>query len=135
MGPRAIVARMRRAPWLEALAGVFALATTARAQEQPVLAELEWQGGPSSSNCIEAQELEAAVETRLGRTLFAPKGQADVRLAGAISEADGKWLVRLTLTSAEGEPMGERDLESESADCSALDDSLATMRETSPPMP
>ena len=125
MGPRAIVARMRRAPWLEALACVSALATTAHAQEEPVLAELEWRGGPSGSNCLQAQELEASVEARLGRTLFAPKGQADVRLSGAISEADGKWLVRLTLTSAEGEPMGERDLESESADCSALDDSLA----------
>jgi len=116
---------MRRAPWLEALACVSALATTARAQDEPVLAALEWRGGPSGSNCIEAQELEAAVEARLGRPLFATTGQADVRLSGAISEAEGKWLVRLTLTSAEGEPMGERDLESESADCSALDDSLA----------
>ena len=90
-----------------------------------MLAELAWQGGPSGSNCIEARELEKAVEASLGRPLFAPKGQADVRVSGAISQADGKWLVRLTLTSAEGEPMGERDLESESADCSALDDSLA----------
>jgi len=121
---------MRRAPPI-ALVGVAtlacaaALAAPAHAQDAPVLAELEWRGGPEGSNCIAAADLEAAVEARLGRALFAPKGQADVRLSGAIVAEEGKWLVRMTLTSVQGEPMGERELESESADCSALDDSLA----------
>ncbi|HEY6726150.1 MAG TPA: hypothetical protein VI197_19075 [Polyangiaceae bacterium] len=116
---------MRRASWLTVLACVSALAGPAHAQDEPVLAELEWRGGPSGGNCIEASAIRAAVEARLGRTLFAPKGQADVRVTGSITGADGKWLVRIILTSAQGEPMGERELESENQDCSALDDSLA----------
>ncbi|HEU5076333.1 MAG TPA: hypothetical protein VFU02_19205 [Polyangiaceae bacterium] len=116
---------MRRAPWLAALAGVSALAGVARAQDEPVLAELEWRGGPSGSSCIDAEALRSTVEARLGRTLFAPRGHADVRVVGGIEAAGGKWLARMTLTSAQGEPMGERELESESRDCSALDDSLA----------
>lgn len=116
---------MRRAPWLAALAGVSALAGSVRAQDAPVLAELEWRGGPSGENCIDAEELRSTVEARLSRPLFAPRGQADVRVVGGIEAAGGKWLARITLTSARGEPMGERELESESRDCSALDDSLA----------
>lgn len=115
---------MRRARWLTVLTCVSALARPLYAQDEPVLAELDWRT-PSGSNCISADELEAAVEARLGRTLFAAKGQADVHVTGFITEADGKRLVRMTLTSAQGEPMGERELESESRDCSALDDSLA----------
>ena len=115
---------MRWARWLTVLACVSGLARPVYAQDEPVLAELEWRT-PSGSNCIAAEELSAAVEARLGRTLFAAKGRADVHVTGSITEADGKWLVRMTLTSAQGEPMGERELESESRDCSALDDSLA----------
>jgi hypothetical protein len=115
---------MRRAPWLTVLACVSALARPLHAQDEPVLAELEWRA-PSGSNCIAAEEIRGAVEARLGRTLFAANDRADVRITGSITEADGKWVVRMTLTSALGEPMGERELESESHDCSALDDSLA----------
>ena len=116
---------MLRAPWLTVLAGAAALSGTARAQDEPVVAELVWEGGPSGSHCIDGQELGAAVESRLGRKLFAPKGQADVHVRGVVTQAEGQWLVRITLTSAAGEPMGERDLESASSDCSSLDDSLA----------
>lgn len=116
---------MRTVPWLTVLACVSALTRSVCAQEEPVRAELDWQGGPSGSNCIDADALRRAVEARLGRELFAPKGQGDVRVTGAITEGDGKWLVRITLTSTPGDAMGERELESESRDCSALDDSLA----------
>lgn len=90
-----------------------------------MLAELEWHEAPIGGNCIDAARLATLVEERLGRQVFARQGGADVRVRGGITRADGRWLVKIELASTAGDAMGERDLETESPDCSSLDDSLA----------
>jgi len=74
---------------------------------------------------MQAAALTAAVEERLTRTVFTASGNADVRVRGGIQQRGGRWQVEIELSSAAGEPMGSRSLESDSADCSALDDSIA----------
>ena len=90
-----------------------------------MLAELEWHEAPAGGNCIDAERLASTVEQRLGRQVFVPHDSADVRVRGGITRIDGRWVVKIELASAAGDAMGERDLETESPDCSSLDDSLA----------
>lgn len=116
---------MRYIAWLPALVLSLGIAGRASAQEEPVLAELEWHEAPGGGNCIDAERLAATVEERLGRRVFAPHAQSDVRVRGGITRSGDRWLVTIELTSAAGDPMGERDLETQSPDCSSLDDSLA----------
>lgn len=97
----------------------------AQAMDQPIRAELDWRTKPAGSNCIDRDELRSAVEERLGRQVFTDRATADVRVVGGIDKQGDVWRVQIRLSSSHGEPMGERELESEAEDCSALDASLA----------
>ena len=99
-------------------------ARIAKAQTEPISAKLEWQAPPTGSNCIDQPALKDAVEQRLGRRVFSPN-EPDVVVHGGVARDGSHWLVSIKLSAAHGEAMGHRELESEGADCSTLDDSLA----------
>lgn len=88
-------------------------------------AALDWQRSDDAKSCIEAGELERAVEDRLQRKVFVERDH-DVVLRGRASRSsNGAWTVALSLTGAHGQAMGTRTLETKADDCSSLDDSLA----------
>lgn len=109
-----------------ALGIVLLLAARSGAAERYVSVGLDWSRGKGAESCLEREGVVAAVETRLGRTVFGEAVRADVRLVGrAQKRDDGSFSVQLVLTSSDGRALGQRELESSGRDCSALDDSLA----------
>jgi hypothetical protein len=81
--------------------------------------------GEGTQACIQGGAIERAVERRLRRRVFArnepPELHIDVALA---READGAWSARLVLRGRSGAELGARELETQAAHCSALDDAL-----------
>jgi hypothetical protein len=86
-------------------------------------ARLELRRPPGTSACSSQQQLERSVERRLRRRVFRD-ASAELELQVVFERTDRQWLVRLELSDAKG-PLGERELSTDAAHCSALDDSLA----------
>jgi hypothetical protein len=86
-------------------------------------ARLELVRPAEARSCLSAVALERSVEERLQRAVFrdgAPKLVVQV----VFERRAAQWFVRIELRDAEG-PLGARELSTEAAHCSALDDSLA----------
>jgi hypothetical protein len=106
---------------LIASASLFS-AHAARAQASPA-ARLEVTSAPGS-DCLDAQDLGAQVEARLGRPVF----QGDARLLVRVSlqpKAPRGWVARLELLNTRGELFGAREIATEAQRCRELDSSLA----------
>jgi hypothetical protein len=106
--------------------GVLLLAFTARpahAEERALTSTLEWTA-PKNPRCPSRAWLVDAVETRLGRSVFVEPEQADVRLAGTLARSSQGYVVDLSLRDAKNKELGTRHIESRSADCGALRDTL-----------
>jgi hypothetical protein len=100
----------------------------------PALAHAEAAGTASSArlelvrpaeahSCLSAAALERSVEQRLRRAVF--RDATPALLVRVMFERRlAQWVVRIELRDAEG-PLGARELSTEAAHCSALDDSLA----------
>ena len=99
--------------------------TVAQSSEAaPLKVELDWEVGPGADSCIEQAALEAAVEVRLGRDVFADAG--DLLISGAAEPADPTGFhISLTTRTPDGELVGVRELDTVDEDCSALDEAIA----------
>jgi hypothetical protein len=112
--------------WTWFVLALFALERMARAEQTDwTSATLELERAEGAEECIEAAALEQAVQSRLGRTVFVQRSQADVVVSGRLRRAAGGWSAELVLHSQGGKPLGTRVLNTQAAHCSSLDDSLA----------
>ena len=106
------------------------LAGAAAAQEAgpvgPRTSDLSFVRLPGAEDCIASRELAAAVEERLGRSVFVSAARADVTVEGRVERVDDPagWRAVIVLSDADGEVLGERELTAEGDDCAALEDPL-----------
>lgn len=113
--PRAVFAL------LLAAGGLLPPVAQAQAPRGGVL--FSWVRGEGAEACPAKPELAAEVARRLGYDPFmAPFGQS---LEGVVERVGPVWTVRLYTRGTGGEPLGQRELSSESADCAALADVVA----------
>jgi len=105
---------------------------------------LHWTRAPGAERCIDAATLTAAVEARIGRSVFTTDRDPAVTIEGHVRPGDRGWHVTVTVRGAD--TAGERELDEPAPDCRALDDALvlvialivdpdAVMREPAPPQP
>jgi hypothetical protein len=85
-------------------------------------ATLEVTRGTGTESCIESDTLERAVESRLQRSVF---GGGDVRVSLHFERRQRAFTAELVLFDRHGTALGRRELKTQAAHCSALDDSLA----------
>src|SRR3954471_2780913 len=91
-------------------------------------AELDWQRGPDAERCISRDELARHTEAVLQHPVFSGQGPAAVRVRGGIGrDARGRWAATLALETADGRPLGTRELTSDGSDCRALDESVSVV--------
>jgi len=91
------------------------------AAAQPPRHALLWTREPGAETCAGADALEAAVEARLGRLVFARAEKPAVIIEGRVSPS---WHVGIQVRNADGSAIGERVLDERVTDCRALDDAL-----------
>jgi hypothetical protein len=114
-------------PWIAA-AAVTGLSAGAHAAPNPAArtSSLAWVRSDGADTCIGGKELAEAVERILGRRVFVSASAADVAVEGHVDpSAQGGWKATLRISDDHGAPLGSRELESQTADCRAMDDSLA----------
>jgi hypothetical protein len=87
---------------------------------------LSWVRLPGAESCIGTTELAQAVEQRLRRQVFTSAARADVSVEGRVQPREGHtgWRAVVVVSDAEGTILGERVLDTEQADCSALNEPL-----------
>lgn len=97
----------------------------ARAQGAPRRPALHWSRGERATTCIDPRTLAARVEALTG-TPFVPPVEADLSIEGHIEGQHGGqgYRVRITVSRAQGEPLGERVLEHAGDDCRAFDPAI-----------
>lgn len=120
----------RRALGWVTLAVSWLLASTsgaapAETSQPPALVHLAYARAAAASGCQTPEELRAAVETRLGRRVFAPEEGADLIAEVRAYRRARRYVITVTLFDAGRRRLGERRLETRARHCSALDDSLA----------
>jgi hypothetical protein len=92
--------------------------------EGALLVALTVEHGSGTSACLEARQLERAVERRLKRRVFVPGAGADLALRVVFAKREEQLEARIELANPDGTPRGSRTLVT-SGHCSSLDDSLA----------
>ncbi|HEY5955334.1 MAG TPA: hypothetical protein VIV60_02225 [Polyangiaceae bacterium] len=82
-------------------------------------------GGTHADNCVPADELVAAVETRLERHPFVTHPSPDLFVHIDFTRVGNQWSARIDMRSITGQSLGGRSIESQARDCSEMNDSLA----------
>ncbi|MBA3500509.1 MAG: hypothetical protein H0T65_09060 [Deltaproteobacteria bacterium] len=107
---------------------------------------LLWTRAPAADACIDAPTLMAAVDARLGRSVFTEQKDAAIVIEAHVRPIERGWHVAISVRGSDGTLTGQRELEEPAADCRALDDALvlvlalivdpdAAMRDSPPPPP
>jgi hypothetical protein len=110
-----------------ALSWLWSMTSAAQAEpaQPPALVHLAYDRAAAASGCQTPDELRAAVETRLGRRVFAPEASADLFAEVRAYRRARRYVITVTLFDASRRRLGERRLETGARHCSALDDPLA----------
>jgi hypothetical protein len=99
---------------------------------------LSWTRGPGAETCADGPSLEAAVEQKLGRPVFAPAAGPGWTLEGSVTRGAQEWEAEITLRGASGKVAGLRRHRSRQVECAELDDALviilALLIESAPPV-
>jgi hypothetical protein len=116
--------------------GAVALAFTVRAAE-PAAARLhlEYRRDHSARGCLSPEQLQDAVEARLGRRVFVATREADLRARVSAARRGGRWSLEIALFDRTGQSLGRRELSTRARHCSALDDSAALVLALAADMP
>jgi hypothetical protein len=97
----------------------------ADAEAEEVTARLEWTRDPNAESCMDRERLEAAVNARWRRHVFAD-GKTDLVVEGKVGRRGRReWVASIEMRRADGKSLGSRELATRAAHCSALDDSVA----------
>jgi hypothetical protein len=114
--------------WLAAvaLAGLV-LASPARADPSHAAAtsSLAWVRSEGAESCIAGKELADAVEHILGRRIFVSASAADVSIEGHIDKMQQGFKATLRISDDHGALLGVREVQSQGADCQAIEQPLA----------
>jgi hypothetical protein len=120
--------RARAVLWV-ALASSAASVSSALAADAaspaPARVQLEYRREGSAASCVSAEQLMSAVEARLGRAVFAPADEAELRASVVARRSAGIFAIEIALFDRTGRGLGTRRLTTRARHCSALDDSLA----------
>ena len=115
------------APALLVVAALLGVVGRADADTPPErTSSLAWVRMPGAEACIDARALMQAVELRLGRAAFvAPtRGEAAIEARIERLQSPDAWHATITVFDATGARTGLRELQTERADCRAIDDEL-----------
>jgi len=93
--------------------------------EVPLKAALDWKVTPGAEPCADQPSLEHAVNERLERNAFVAPTDADLLIDGVVTPTGHGYHVVLRTRTRDREPIGQRELESDSDDCSTLDDDVS----------
>ncbi len=107
------------------LAMCLTVAGTVRAAPEWITATLQVERSEDAADCIDADGIRQAVESRLRRPVFVTEPEADVRVQATLRRARSGWAADLALKTPSGRQLGTRQLSTEAPHCSALDDSVA----------
>lgn len=116
-----------RLPALLAAAAIAGAVARADADPPPArTSSLAWVRLPGAESCIDARALAQAVELRLGRAAFVAPTRGDVAIEARIERREGPdgWRATINVLDAAGARTGRRELETDRADCRAIDDEL-----------
>ena len=111
---------------LLAAALVVAVAPARADIPPPRTSSLAWVRLPGAEACIDMRSLAEAVERRLGRPAFVTPTRGDLAIEARIApvqNAEG-WRATILVVDAKGQPLGQRALQSDRADCHAIDEEL-----------
>jgi hypothetical protein len=92
---------------------------------QPARVRLEYARQASAAGCVSAEQLTRDVEARLGRRVFVGTEQPDLVARVNARRARGRFILQVELRDGAGRRLGQRELSTRAAHCSALDESLA----------
>lgn len=111
------------------LAAAALVVVAARADADPPpsrTSSLAWVRLPGAEGCIDARALAQAVELRLGRAAFVAPTRGDVGIEARIErlQSPDAWRATITVFDAAGSRTGLRELQTDRADCRAIDDEL-----------
>jgi hypothetical protein len=85
---------------------------------------LRWTRAPGAETCIDAPALSAAVDARLGRSVFATTSEQAISIEGHVRPIENGWHVAFSVRAPDGSLLGQRELEQATSDCRALDNAL-----------
>jgi hypothetical protein len=97
--------------------------------------QLDYERDASAATCISAQDLATAVEARLGRKVFEKTERADLVARVHAQRTGRRFIVDVELYDGAARRLGQRQLSTRAAHCSALDDSLALVLSLAADMP
>lgn len=104
------------------------LAKPARADATTKTTALSWVRLPDTETCISATTLGARIEDHVGRGVLVSPSVADMSIEGRIESVvrNGKRRYHAVIGGSrrDGTTIGSRELDSQGADCTSLDDSL-----------
>jgi hypothetical protein len=118
---------LRRLTALLAVLVPVVFAPRLRADEASATATLEWTRGAGAEGCVDQESLARRVDRQLARIAVVAPSDAGLVIRGRVErvrEGAPGFRAQVSVTAKGGTPLGTRDLETERADCSALDDSL-----------
>ena len=118
-----------------ALAGALALAARTAAGTEPVSVYLDYSRAPAALGCLDEAALKQGVELRLGRSVFVPQPDADVRAVVRARRSGRGFAASVELFDGARQSLGRRELATRARHCSALDDSLALVLSLAADMP
>jgi hypothetical protein len=84
----------------------------------PTSYSLSWARGDGAEGCPSARALAADVEQRLGRKVF--DSSAEQAFEVQVTKSSGRYHSDVFVRDADGRPLGQRALESDEPDCSAV---------------
>ena len=116
-----------RLPALALLAAAVLLGGVADADPPAArTSSLAWVRMPGAEGCIDARALAQAVELRLGRAAFVAPTRGEVAIEARIErlQSPDAWHATIAVFDAAGARTGLRELQTERADCRAIDDEL-----------
>lgn len=105
---------------------IAAVATAGADVPPPRTSSLAWVRLPGAEACIDMRSLAEAVELRLGRPAFVTPTRGDLAIEAQIAPAQGGpgWRATILVVDAKGQPVGQRELQSDRAECRAIDEEL-----------
>jgi hypothetical protein len=85
---------------------------------------VSWDVPPGTAGCIAVDELERAVETQVGRSLFS-RPPSDVSVVVKIEQLKpSRWRALVSIRNAQGRVWGNREITSDQGNCRKLDSPL-----------
>jgi hypothetical protein len=81
---------------------------------------LSWVRAPEAADCVDATQIEADVERRLGGSPFGVGSGPSASIETLVTRSGGAWKAAMVMRRADGSELGTREVTSQSATCDSL---------------